>query len=98
MPRRDGFVARLRDPAVLIHQAWRRLYILRHPDHPWLDPAAIRYLEGALDRSMIGLEWGSGRSTRWFASRLKHLTSVEHDSSWHERVRDALTRHGVSNV
>jgi len=49
-------------------------------------------------KSDVGLEFGSGRSTPWFASRIGHLTSVEHDPEWGGRVRQMLLRDGISNV
>jgi hypothetical protein len=36
------------------------------------------------------LEWGSGGSTLWFADRLPEgatLTSIDHDTTWHDRVK-----------
>jgi predicted O-methyltransferase YrrM len=47
---------------------------------------------------MTGLEFGSGRSTVWFAGKLRHLTSVEHHSGWHEVVKEQLARAGCTNV
>lgn len=69
-----------------IRLAPQKLYELRHPDEPWIAQGAIAFLDANLDRSGSGFEWGSGRSTRWFASRLAHLTSVENDPDWYERV------------
>jgi predicted O-methyltransferase YrrM len=47
---------------------------------------------------MTGVEFGSGRSTAWFARRLARLTSVEHDPGWHEKVKADLERGGIGNV
>jgi hypothetical protein len=47
---------------------------------------------------MRGLEFGSGRSTTWFAARLEHLTSVEHNVAWYHKVAQRLTADGLSNV
>ena len=44
------------------------------------------------------LEWGSGRGTIWFARRVEHLTSVEHDESWYRRTQAAVTAAAVTNV
>lgn len=55
-------------------QNW--LYEKRHPDHPWLSPGAIAWLEQNLRPHMRGFEWGSGRSTLWLARRLTSLTSI----------------------
>jgi len=74
------------------------MYERLHPERPWLTPAANAYLDALIRPSDRGLEWGSGRSTLWFARRLDQLTSVESDSSWYERVRRGLDRHDLGNV
>lgn len=71
---------------------WERM----HPGLPWLTPEAIRLLGGLLRPADIGLEWGSGRSTRWIAGRIGHLTSVESDPVWYEKVKADLGK--ASNV
>jgi predicted O-methyltransferase YrrM len=65
---------------------------------PWLTQLANQLLDGLLRPSDIGIEWGSGRSTLWFASRLKHLTSIEHDLSWYGVVKSKLEAAGAKNV
>jgi predicted O-methyltransferase YrrM len=74
------------------------LYERAHPDDPWLTPAAIRLLSTLLRSTDRGVEFGSGRSTTWFAARVAALTSVEHDARWHETVTTALKDRGVGNV
>jgi hypothetical protein len=68
------------------------------PRNPWLTKAACELLADWLSADDIGLEWGSGRSTLWFAERVAHLTSVEHDATWHNRVRSQLSQQGFANV
>jgi predicted O-methyltransferase YrrM len=36
------------------------------------------------------VEWGSGRSTPWFAGKLKSLLSIEHNEKWHRIVSTKL--------
>ena len=43
-----------------------------------------------------GLEWGSGRSTTWLASRVAHLLSIEHSPAWYARVQDAIVARGLA--
>ena len=45
-----------------------------------------------------GLEWGSGRSTLWFAQRVNHLISIEHDESWYRRIDSQLMVTKLGNV
>ena len=47
---------------------------------------------------MRGFEWGSGRSTLWFAKRLQHLIIIESDSAWHAEVSRMVAERGVTNV
>jgi predicted O-methyltransferase YrrM len=74
------------------------IYERAHPDDPWLTPAAIRLLSTLLRPTDRGAEFGSGRSTTWFATRVAALTSVEHDPQWHETVTAALKDRGLGNV
>ena len=67
----------------------------RHPDHPWLTRAAVAFLEDWIKPTDRGFEWGSGRSTIWFARRMVSLTSVEHDFAWAERVKGWIAKHGL---
>jgi predicted O-methyltransferase YrrM len=44
------------------------------------------------------VEFGSGRSTIWFAKHVGHLTSVEHSPEWHKMISEKLKQQGISNV
>src|SRR5262245_43130591 len=68
------------------------------PRAPWLTKLAYEFLDDWLSTTDVGFEWGAGRSTLWFASRVQKLTSVEHDPSWHGRVADELRRRNIENV
>ncbi len=74
------------------------LYQASHPDAPWLTPEAISILEDWLRPEYVGLEWGAGRSTLWFASRVESLISIEHDAQWYQRVQRNLLEHPRNNV
>jgi hypothetical protein len=69
-----------------------------HPDAPWLTAEATSRLAGWLQPSHVGIEWGSGRSTIWFAQRVGHLLSVEHHAGWHASVSGRLSRLALRNV
>ncbi|RRR78423.1 MAG: hypothetical protein EI684_00340 [Candidatus Viridilinea halotolerans] len=43
----------------------------------------------------VGVEFGSGRSTAWFAARLASLCSIESNALWYERVKKELTQSGL---
>jgi len=82
-----------------VYRRTRQLaYERAHPDDPWLTPAAIRLLGSLLRPSDRGAEFGSGRSTVWFARRVATLVSVEHDGQWHAAVSARLAAHHLGNV
>jgi hypothetical protein len=62
----------------------------RNPNLPWLTADMVKVLDSWLRPTDVGLEWGSGRSTVWFAKRVAHLTSVEHDPVWASWVEQML--------
>lgn len=68
------------------------------PDQPWLTRTANEILHSYLTKSDIGLEFGSGRSTLWFAKHVAKLTSVEHNNTWAANVQEMLTKAGIKNV
>ncbi len=70
----------------------------RFPENPWLTKDAIFLLDKSLDSSMHGVEFGSGRSTKWFARKVNFLVSIEHDQEWYEKVSSSLRANEVSNV
>jgi len=70
----------------------------RHPDWPWLTAASIQILSSWLRPTDIGFEWGSGRSTLWFARRIRKLISVEHDPKWYNKISHVLREDNITNV
>ncbi len=73
---------------------WER----RNPKAPWLTAAAVNILAGWLRNDDIVFEWGSGRSTSWFAAYAGRLISVEHDSTWYRSVSGHLGDDGYTFV
>jgi hypothetical protein len=80
---------------------WNRLGLMAYewanPDVPWLTPDIIKILDGWLLPKDVGLEFGSGRSTIWFAQRVGHLTSVEDNPEWYSIVKNRIQK-GYANV
>lgn len=69
-----------------------------HPEAPWLTAEATSRLDEWLEPHHVGVEWGSGRSTVWFAKRVGRLLSVEHHPAWHASVSARLASEGIRNV
>ena len=65
---------------------------------PWTSQASIHILERLLEKGMIGFEYGSGMSTIFIATRIAHLTSVEHNEHWFGIVRKKLKERNLDNV
>lgn len=74
------------------------LYETKHTDHPWLTQQANAILSSWLRKTDVGLEWGSGRSTIWFAKRIANLTSVEHNHTWYKKVKKKLEKCNIANT
>lgn len=58
---------------------------------PWLCPDAIKALNTLLDGATRGLEYGSGRSTTFFAPYFTQYISIEHHEAWYKQVKEQLT-------
>jgi predicted O-methyltransferase YrrM len=82
--------AYIRDRLTLAVREYRR------PNDPWLTAPAVELLSSWLRPSDVGLELGSGRSTLWFAARVAHLISVEHDEAWFRRISGQLHERGLA--
>lgn len=67
-----------------------------NPDAPWLVPQSIPVIARILTPQSIGFEWGAGRSTLWFARRVRHITSVEGRRDWLEEVSRMVAQAGLS--
>jgi predicted O-methyltransferase YrrM len=74
------------------------IYEKQNKDHPWLTKDAIALLNSFLKKTDVGLEWGSGRSTVWFASKIQHLVSVEDNPEWYNVVKEKLVDKKLNNT
>lgn len=68
------------------------------PDEPSLTPQSVELLERLLRPTDVGVEWGSGNTTAWFAKRTTHLTSFESLPPYYEQVAANLRAQGLTNV
>jgi hypothetical protein len=75
---------------------WLRSATLQRPQDgtgapvPWWPYSAITWLGSVLTGDEAVFEYGSGQSTRWYASRVKAVVSVEHSEEWASWVRADL--------
>lgn len=75
----------------IINRILNLAYFKLNKGVPWLSKKANNFFEFTLTKEMIGVEFGSGRSTHWIAKRCKTLTSIEHDNKWYEIVNSQGT-------
>jgi hypothetical protein len=57
---------------------------------PWYTYSFIFFLEPRVKPHFEVFEYGSGNSTRWYGSRVKKITAVEHDFQWVSQIRAGL--------
>ena len=65
---------------------------------PWITFSGIDFLKKISHSEMHIFEYGSGGSTSFWASRVKHITSVEHNRSWFEKIKMELAEQQITNV
>ena len=70
----------------------------RHQDKPWLSRGAVLFLDQWLKESDRVLEFGSGRSTFYFARKCARVVSHEHHPDWGAKVEAAIKENGWSHV
>lgn len=90
--------SRMQRIRLLIAKGHYKFFNLLYPGRPWTSPASILFFDKFLNRKMIGLEYGSGRSTFYFAKKLKHLVSIEHHEGWANTVKKQLLDNKIVNV
>ena len=57
-----------------------------NPKLPWLTKDSIHIIENLISKKDNMLEFGAGRLTVWFSTRVNRLTSVETDKQWYVNV------------
>lgn len=58
---------------------------------PWYTYPAIEYLKGLDFSDSAILEFGSGASSIWWASRAKSVLAIEHNREWYEIIKKKST-------
>lgn len=88
----------LANPWRIVQQLRYKAFLKKNPGVPWMAPKAIEFLDQVITPRFHLFEWGSGGSTAWFAKRAKHVTSVESNKEWFERVSINLKSKNIHNV
>jgi predicted O-methyltransferase YrrM len=74
------------------------LYQYRNSTLPWLTKDANNFLSEVLSQADVGLEFGGGRSTIWFAKRVQKIVTVEHNEQWYKVILGKIEESKLSNV
>lgn len=72
--------------------------LLDDDGRPCLAMPVILFLKTILDKTTRVLETGSGRSTIWFAKRVKEIISFESKEEWRCGVMEKLKEKGLNNA
>jgi len=57
---------------------------------PWVTYSFIDFISDRLKKDMDIFEYGSGNSTLWYSKKVNSVTSVEHDISWFEKIKNNM--------
>ncbi len=78
------------DPRYIVARIKNYLYFRNNKDLPWMTKEANDFLIKNLKKDMVLLEFGSGRSTHFYASNVEQVFSREHHKEWFEKVSNDL--------
>ncbi len=78
------------NPYYLFSRVRNYIYFKNNLHLPWMTKDANNFLEKNLDKNMCLLEFGSGRSTLFFANKVKIVYSREHDEYWYKTMSAQL--------
>jgi len=87
--------------SIKYYPAWRRYLASRNETAPstlWISFAATDFLKKIIKTDMQVFEYGSGGSTIFWSSLVKHLVSVEHDNAWFIKMEKQLAEMQIRNV
>jgi hypothetical protein len=63
----------------------------REVDGPWINAPAVRYLRTIVQPQWRVFEFGSGRSTVWYAKHVASVVAIESAPQWHREVQEKLS-------
>ncbi|MFQ5977074.1 MAG: class I SAM-dependent methyltransferase [Candidatus Heimdallarchaeota archaeon] len=85
-------------PRYAFNRAKDNRFRKKNPEAPWLTEDAIIIIEELAKKDWFCFEWGSGRSTVWFANRIEKIVSLEHDEVWFNKISNVLETNEIHNV
>ena len=88
----------LTNPTLIFAQYNFNKYHKDNPGLPWMTPDSIEFLKNVINDDFRVFEWGSGKSTKWYAAKSKQVISVEHNKEWYDKVQSELKAEGHNNI
>lgn len=85
-------------PKYFIARIRQKIWMIKNPAAPWFSKEAVDFIDQWLLKTDIGIEWGAGRSTFWFAERVNKLVSIEHNPEWFLKISTGLNNNKIENV
>jgi hypothetical protein len=65
---------------------------------PWLGFRAVAHIESLIRPDSVVLEFGSGMSSEFFATRCRKLVSIESNPAWYAQMQRRFKEKGFENV
>jgi hypothetical protein len=65
---------------------------------PWWSFESIELIQPLLTRDKVIFEWGSGGSTLFLAKYAKHVTAIENNLQWVQKVKTKVNIDGLKNI
>ena len=83
----------------LLNPNWRvqQKFERENPNVPWFVPDSIKYIEQIIQPHYVGWEWGSGRSSIWFAERVKQHYCVEGRRAWYNQMTIQISEQNLED-
>ena len=75
-------------PIYIINRIKVFIYEILNPEAPWLTRKSNQLIDKIINNKILMIEFGSGRSTKWFSKRVKKIISLEHNKEWYNIVKD----------
>jgi tRNA A58 N-methylase Trm61 len=83
-------------PKYILARLKQKHYFKSNPELPWMAKEANDFLIKNLTKDMTLLEFGSGRSTKFFANHVGNVISREHHKEWYDKVKSDLS--SIDNI
>ena len=78
--------------SILYETGWYNSLIATKPinangvETAWLNYSFLSFIDTRLNDQLTMFEYGSGSSTHYFAKKIQHIISVEHNKEWYEKT------------